>query len=193
VKQEVEINRCIKHRHAQQNACGAKVATLLRFRKPTWNTSGGDGCGTCRRKRVRIGVWRKFGEGPLDPPATSSAAERAIAANSQSKPPFARDNSCATHRLRKSTRHVFPVIPKDFVDGSTHSAAVLCFRCMAVRPCEVTRTAAGFQSNPSAAEGSDGGRARSWAPRSTETMRVAPVGEPVPPRRAPSGEGVVLT
>jgi len=58
--------------------------------------------------------------------------------------------------------------------GSTHSAAILCFRCMAVRALrsEADRRRA-FWSNPSAAGGSDLRQREKLAPRSAETIRVA--------------------
>jgi len=95
-----------------------KVATLLRFPQADMEHQ--------RRRWVRELVGRKrvphwglaqIRRGAFGPSATSSAAERAIAANSQSKPPSRADKFHAPRTGFENQLVMSFRDPKDFVDG----------------------------------------------------------------------------
>src|SRR5713101_3392387 len=78
--------------------------------------------------------------------------------------------------------------------GSTHSPVIFCFRTMAANVLRIEAPSRlDFRSSPSAACGSDCGRARSCAPRSGETMRTVSRNRMSPSQESSEFSGVVLT
>jgi len=108
------------------------------------------------------------------PSTIISAADRATAANSQSRPPSRAWNSIF-HVLPSSTNSSCPsVMRRIWLIGSAHSRAMLSFRTIAPKALRnASRRRTERDSRVCAASGSEPERAKRLAPRSAETICAA--------------------
>lgn len=138
------------------------------------------------KKRPQLGLAQRRRRA-AGPSTRISAADRAMAASSHSRPPSRARNSSRHSPLFQTSSSCPSVMRRISFTGSTHSREAFSFRTKAPKISRSTSCRrAARESKSSAACGSLWGRERSWAPRSEETtcvtsrnrMKPSQLGEP---------------
>jgi len=129
------------------NACEQRWRLCCGFRKRHGTTTARWVRGLIVEEEAALGIGAKSERRPWTL-GEKFGSERAIAASKPIEAAFGARRIHAPRHLQESIRRDFGD-SKDFVDGLTHSAAIFCFRCMAVRPFRSELKVAGLQEQAS--------------------------------------------
>ena len=166
VKPTAELTRLGAGRHLSDARRRAKLATLCGCRRPPLNTTGAGGSASCRRRKAAAGIGACPQARAIRPSVRISAADRAIAASSQSDPPSRAMNSSFQAPSRWTSSSWPSVMRRISLIGSARSGGSGSLRTSALNASRRRSSQAGR-----AGKQGGGGRGSVWEERATR-LRV---------------------